>query len=99
MMKLFYRALLATCFIAIFVAEICFGQAQIIDTYTLAQDGTAAPMTRRWPWLRCKESSIASRPNFTCSRATNTRPQFWLDLLAKDGRWLQGRKRKPLAGS
>ena len=26
----------------------------------------------------------------------NTRPQFWLDLLAKDGRWLQGRERKPL---
>ena len=28
---------------------------------------------------------------------TNTRPQFWLDLLAKEGRWLEGRERKPLA--
>ena len=25
---------------------------------------------------------------------TNTRPQFWLDLLSHDGRWLHGRKQK-----
>ena len=27
---------------------------------------------------------------------TNARPQFWLELLAKDGRWLEGRRQKPL---
>ena len=27
----------------------------------------------------------------------NSRPQFWLDLLAKDGRWLHGREPKRLA--
>ena len=27
----------------------------------------------------------------------NTRPQYWLDILSKDGRWLQGREVKPLA--
>jgi hypothetical protein len=33
---------------------------------------------------------------FVLSRK-NARAQYWLDLLSKDGRWLDGRERKPLA--
>ena len=72
-------------------------KGQPLYIYTIAATGRRRLTTRRWLWPRCRGSSIANRPRFTCFRAQNSRPQFWLDLLAKDGRWLQGREQKRLA--
>ena len=64
-------------------------------TYTLAQDGTPASYDEAMA-VACLQGIInRTSPELYVLSRKNTRPQFWLDLLAKDGRWLQGRERKP----
>ncbi len=66
-------------------------------TYTLAQDGTPESYDEAMA-VACLEGIInRNGPEVYVLSRKNTRPEFWLDLLSKDGRWLQGRERKPLA--
>ena len=64
-------------------------------TYTLTQDGTQASYDEAMAVASLQGIINRASPELYVLSRTNTRPQFWLDLLAKDGRWLQGRERKP----
>ena len=65
-------------------------------TFTLTKDGTPASYDEAMA-AACVQGIInRASPELYLLSTTNTRPQFWLGLLAKDGRWLQGRERKPL---
>jgi hypothetical protein len=65
-------------------------------TYTLAQDGTAVSYDEAMA-VACLQGIInrESSEVYVLSRK-NPRPQFWLDLLSRDGRWLEGREIEPL---
>jgi len=66
-------------------------------TYTLAQDGTPESYDEAMA-VACLQGIInRESPEVYVLSRKNTRPEFWLDLLSKDGRWLQGRERKPLS--
>jgi hypothetical protein len=65
-------------------------------TYTLSQDGTPASYDEAMA-VACLQGIInRTAPDLYVLARTNSRPQFWLDLLSKDGRWLQGRARKTI---
>ena len=64
-------------------------------TYTLAQDGTQAAYDEAMAVASLQGIINRTSPGLYLLSRKNTRPQCWLDLLAKDGRWLQGRERKP----
>jgi hypothetical protein len=68
-----------------------------IHTYTLAQDGSPASYDEALA-VACLQGIInrLSPEVYVLSRK-NPRPQYWLELLSKDGRWLQGREVQPLA--
>ena len=65
-------------------------------TFKLAQDGTPAAYDEALAVATLQGIINRDSPELYLLARTNTRPQFWLDLLAKDGRWLQGREQKPL---
>ena len=64
-------------------------------TYTLTQDGMPAFYDEAMAVASLQGIINRASPELYVLSHTNTRPQFWLDLLAKDGRWLQGRARQP----
>jgi len=68
------------------------GKKPLLHLHTASGWHARTPMTRRWRGLPCKGSSIVRHPNSICFRGPNTRPQFWLEILSKDGRWLEGRR-------
>ena len=65
-------------------------------TFTLAQDGTQASYDEAMVVASLQGIINRTSPELYLLSRTNTRPQYWLNLLAKDGRWLQGRKLKAL---
>jgi hypothetical protein len=70
---------------------------QPLHTYTLTHDDTPASYDEALA-VACLQGLInRGSPEVYVLSRKNSRPQFWLDLLAKDGRWLEGRERKPLA--
>lgn len=64
-------------------------------TYTLVQDGTQASYDEAMAMASLQGIINRLSPDLYVLSRTNSRPQYWLNLLAKDGRWLQGRERKP----
>lgn len=65
-------------------------------TFMLAQDGTPESYDESLA-VACLQGIINRKaPVVYVLSRKNTRPQYWLDILAKDGRWLEGRERKPL---
>lgn len=65
-------------------------------TYTLAQDGTPESYDEALA-VACLQGIINRKtPEVYVLSHKNTRPQFWLDILSKEGRWLEGRERKQL---
>ena len=64
-------------------------------TYTLTQDGTQASYDEAMAVASLQGIINRASPDLYVLSRTNARPQFWLDLLAKEGRWLQGRELKP----
>ncbi|MFA5058542.1 MAG: GxGYxYP domain-containing protein [Opitutaceae bacterium] len=66
-------------------------------TYTLAQDGTPAAYDESLAVASLQGIINREAPEVYVLSRNNPRPQFWLDLLTQDGRWLEGRERKPLA--
>jgi hypothetical protein len=67
-------------------------------TYTLTQDGTRTSYDEALAVASLQGILNRDAPEFYVLARTNSRPRFWLDLLSKDGRWLQGRNEKPLPG-
>lgn len=66
-------------------------------SFTLAHDGSVASYDEAMA-VACLQGIINRKsPELYVLSRKNTRPQYWLDIMAKDGRWLQGRELKPLA--
>ncbi len=65
-------------------------------TFTLTQDGTQTSYDEAMAVASLEGIINRTSPELYLLSSTKTRPQYWLDLLAKDGRWLQGRKLKTL---
>ena len=59
-------------------------------TYTLAQDGTPESYDEAMA-AACLQGIInRESPELYVLSRTNASPQYWLDILSKDGRWLAG---------
>jgi GxGYxYP putative glycoside hydrolase C-terminal domain/GxGYxYP_N second domain/GxGYxYP_N 1st domain len=77
------------------------GQHQPLYTFTLTQDSTPRSYDEAMA-VACLQGIINRKsPELYVLSRKNTRPQYWLDILSKDGRWLQGRelKRMPDIGA
>jgi hypothetical protein len=71
-------------------------ESKPLYTYTLAQDGTPGSWDEALA-AACLQGIISRKsPEVYLLSSKNPRPQFWLELLSKDGRWLQRRKIVPL---
>ena len=72
------------------------GQRAPLYSFTLTHDGTPESYDEAMA-VACLQGIINRKaPEVYVLSRKNTRPQFWLDILSKDGRWLQGRAVKPL---
>jgi len=72
------------------------GRQRPLYAYTLAQDGTPGSYDEAMA-VACLQGIINRKaPELYLLSRKNTRPQYWLDILSKEGRWLQGRELKPL---
>jgi hypothetical protein len=66
------------------------GQHRPLYTYTLAQDGTPEAYDEAMA-VACLQGIInRESPELYVLSRKNTRPQYWLDILSKEGRWLAG---------
>ena len=66
-------------------------------TYTLAQDGRPEAYDESMA-VACLQGIINRKePELYVLSRKNTRPQFWLDLLGKEGRWLESREKIPVS--
>jgi hypothetical protein len=68
----------------------------ILYTYTLTQNGTAASYDEAMAAATLQGVINRDAPELYVLSDTNSRPRYWLDLLSKNGRWLEGRKVKAL---
>lgn len=68
-----------------------------LHTYVIAHDGTTASYDEAMAAASIQGIVNRTSPELYVLSRTNTRPQYWLELLSKDGRWLQGREVVPLA--
>ncbi len=64
--------------------------------YTLAQDGTPASYDEAMAAASLQGIINRESPELYLLSRKNARPQFWLDILTKDRRWLEGRNRRSL---
>lgn len=60
-------------------------------TFTLTQDGTAASYDEALAVACVQGIMNRDKPELYVLSKTRTRPQFWLDIMSREGRWLQGR--------
>ena len=73
-----------------------FNAARPLYVYTLAQDGTPESYDEAMA-VACLQGIInRAEPQVYLLSRHNTRPRYWLDLLTRDGRWMQRREQKPL---
>lgn len=73
------------------------GQRPPLYSFTLTHDGSPESYDEAMA-VACLQGIINRKsPEVYVLSRKNTRPQYWLDILSKDGRWLQGREVKPLA--
>jgi hypothetical protein len=74
------------------------GRHGSLYAYTLAQDGTSESYDEAMA-VACLQGIINRKsPELYVLSRKNPRPQYWLDILSKEGRWLEGRELKPLPG-
>ena len=67
-------------------------RSRTLYTYKLAQDGTAAAYDESLA-VACLQGIInRDGPDVYVLSRKNSRPEFWLDVLSKEGRWLGGRE-------
>ncbi len=72
-------------------------EGQPLYVYTIAASGTLASYDEAMAVASLQGIINRKSPEVYLLSHQNTRPQFWLDLLAKDDRWLHGREQKRLA--
>ncbi len=65
-------------------------------TFALTQSGTQEAYDEAMAVASLQGIINRAGPELYVLSRTNARPLYWLDLLSKDGRWLQGRKQKPV---
>jgi len=63
-----------------------------LHTYTLTKNGTPASYDEAIAVASIQGIINRTAPDLYILSGTATRPQYWLDLLSKEGRWLQGRQ-------
>lgn len=69
---------------------------QPLYTYTLSHNGTPESYDESLA-VACLQGIInRESPTLYVLSKKSTRPQYWLDVLSKHGRWLEGREPKPL---
>lgn len=68
----------------------------MLYTYTLKSDGTTASYDEALAVASLQGIINRTSPQLYLLSAANTRPQFWLDVMSKEGGWLEHRKRKSL---
>ena len=72
------------------------GKHRPLYAYTLAHDGTQESYDEAMA-VACLQGIINRKsPELYVLSRKNPRPQYWLDILSKEGRWLAGREPKPL---
>ncbi len=65
-------------------------------TYRLSAQGAVSSYDEALTVASLQGIINRSSPELYVLSSTNTRPQFWLDILSKDRHWLAGRKQQPL---
>lgn len=73
------------------------GGRKALHTYTLAHDGTKASYDEALAVTSIQGIINRTSPDLYVLSRKNTRPQYWLELLSKEGRWLEGRPLVPHA--
>jgi hypothetical protein len=81
--------------VAVFVSFTCAAK-DTLYTFTLRQDGTPAAYDQAMAAATLQGIINRDSPQLYLLSDTNTRPQYWLNLLSEDDRWLQGRRHKAL---
>ncbi len=76
--------------------NVAFCKPKPIYTFTLRQNGTAESYDEAMAAASLQGIINRSSPELYLLSRTNTRPQSWLDVMSRDGHWLQGRELKPL---
>lgn len=71
-------------------------QSAPLYTYTLAHDGTPESYDEALAVAALQGLINRQSPELYVLSRKNNRPQFWLELLSRDHRWLEGRELKPL---
>lgn len=73
------------------------GRRAPLHSFTLTQDGTPESYDEAMA-VACLQGIINRKsPEVYVLSRKNPRPQYWLDILSKEGRWLEGREVQPLA--
>jgi hypothetical protein len=72
------------------------GGGRPLYTFTLTQDRTPAAYDEALAAATLQGIINRQAPELYVLSRSNTRPRYWLDVLARDGRWLQGRQENPL---
>lgn len=70
--------------------------SQPLYTYTLSSGGSTASYDEALAVASLQGVINRRSPELYVLSAKNSRPQFWLDLLSKDGRWLERRPQQSL---
>jgi hypothetical protein len=86
-----------------FIAAILFtsvtyagSEASPLYIYTLPQNGTAAAYDQAMAVASLQGVINRASPELYILSTAYMRPRYWLDVLSRNGRWLQDRKRAPL---
>ncbi len=69
----------------------------LLYTYTLPESGTPTAYDEALAVASLQGIINRDSPELYVLTRNNGRPQFWLDILTRNDRWLQGREQKPIA--
>ncbi len=69
---------------------------KVLYTYTLAETNRANSYDEALAVASLQGIINRASPELYVLSRANARPKFWLDLLSRDGHWLEGRDQKPL---
>jgi hypothetical protein len=88
----------AACLVIIvsFLCGAC-GAAEPMHVYTLSAEGNAQAYDEAVTATTMQGVINRESPRLYLLSTKAPRPQYWLDIFSKEGRWLEGRERKPLA--
>lgn len=85
--------------VVVFLSVLAFGTnaASPLYTYALERDGTPAAYDEAMAVATLQGVINRGGPELYVLSGKNERPKYWLDVLSRDGRWLQGRSVTPVA--